>query len=593
MAQVPSNLIPARITQLPDAPIASEDGLLLYVYQGNTYKIRAGDLISVSGVPVSRQVLAGTSLQGGGALSADVTLSVAPAGVSDTELSLTGVSAGTYGDATHVARVTVNAQGRVTSITEVTFTPDLAQALGLLALSNGGTGKNITPVSGGIVYTDTNTMQVTPAGLVGQVLVSNGDGSPTWGSTLIMTDQPANLVYASPSSGGSGPTAFRAIVNNDLPVTGVSAGGYGSATQAVVLNINAQGFITSASAVTITPAFSSISGKPTTLSGYGITDAQPLDATLTALAGLTNTANELPYFTGPDLMAVTPLTSFARTLLDDSTAATARATLGAASSGANGDITSLTAVEGGISSPDFIQFDTTPETSGGVGSLSWNDGDGTLDLQLKGGNVTLQVGQEEVQRSFNEDTVTILEGKVAYTSGAQGNRIAIKRASAASKITSVGTIGMATENISVGAEGFITTQGLVRQLNTILDSEGNALAEGDLLYLSSSVVGGYTKTVPIAPAYRVFVGYVVRVHATVGSIYIRPNVYPDLADVNQVAITSPAAGSMLIYDATTALWKDATLTAGANIVITNGDGTVTVATSTSPTFTSGISGGTF
>ena len=33
-------------------------------------------------------------------------------------------------------------------------------------------------------------------------------------------------------------------------------------------------------------AFSSLSGRPTTLSGYGITDAQPLDADLTAFAGL-------------------------------------------------------------------------------------------------------------------------------------------------------------------------------------------------------------------------------------------------------------------------------------------------------------------
>lgn len=37
-------------------------------------------------------------------------------------------------------------------------------------------------------------------------------------------------------------------------------------------------------------AFSALSGIPTTLAGYGIVDAQPLDATLTALAGLDSTA---------------------------------------------------------------------------------------------------------------------------------------------------------------------------------------------------------------------------------------------------------------------------------------------------------------
>lgn len=68
--------------------------------------------------------------------------------------------------------------------------------------------------------------------------------------------------------------------------------------------------------------------NPTTLAGYGITDAQPLDATLTALAGVTVAANQLIYATGADTFTVTSLTSFARTLLDDSDAATARNTLG-------------------------------------------------------------------------------------------------------------------------------------------------------------------------------------------------------------------------------------------------------------------------
>jgi len=68
MATVPSNLIPVSITQLP-VPVtpASEDTLLVGVYHGVTYKIRAGDLLQVSGVPLSRQVIAGTGLTGGGA----------------------------------------------------------------------------------------------------------------------------------------------------------------------------------------------------------------------------------------------------------------------------------------------------------------------------------------------------------------------------------------------------------------------------------------------------------------------------------------------------------------------------------------------
>lgn len=67
--------------------------------------------------------------------------------------------------------------------------------------------------------------------------------------------------------------------------------------------------------------------NPTTISEYGITDAQPLDATLTALAGITTSANTIIYATGLDTFATTALSSFARTLLDDADASTARSTL--------------------------------------------------------------------------------------------------------------------------------------------------------------------------------------------------------------------------------------------------------------------------
>ena len=56
---------------------------------------------------------------------------------------------------------------------------------------------------------------------------------------------------------------------------------------------------------------------------------QPNDSTLAALAAITTAADQLVYATGPDAFATSPLTSFARSLLDDVDAASACLTLGA------------------------------------------------------------------------------------------------------------------------------------------------------------------------------------------------------------------------------------------------------------------------
>lgn len=55
---------------------------------------------------------------------------------------------------------------------------------------------------------------------------------------------------------------------------------------------------------------------------------QPLDATLTAVAGLSGSANQIPYFTEADTLALTTLTSQGRQLLDDTSFANMRTTLG-------------------------------------------------------------------------------------------------------------------------------------------------------------------------------------------------------------------------------------------------------------------------
>jgi len=93
--------------------VASEDSLMMIVYQGNNYQIRVGDLLSVAGVLPSRQVIAGTGLQGGGQLTENVTLSVAPGGINGTLLADTGVTPGVYGSSSTTPVLTIDSTGRV------------------------------------------------------------------------------------------------------------------------------------------------------------------------------------------------------------------------------------------------------------------------------------------------------------------------------------------------------------------------------------------------------------------------------------------------------------------------------------------------
>jgi hypothetical protein len=70
----------------------------------------------------------------------------------------------------------------------------------------------------------------------------------------------------------------------DLISTAVTAAAYGSATQSPTFTVDAKGRLTAAANVTITPAFSSLTGKPTTVSGYGVTDAAALGSANTFTA---------------------------------------------------------------------------------------------------------------------------------------------------------------------------------------------------------------------------------------------------------------------------------------------------------------------
>lgn len=330
-------------------------------------------------------------------------------------------------------------------------------------------------------------------------------------------------------------------------------------------------------------------GTGISISGNTITNTLPDQVVSLTGGGLTTVTGTYPNFTisssggagGGDVTGPSSSTDNAITRFDGTTGKLIQNSVVTISD--TGDLSGVTS----ITTPDYITYDTTATgVSVTPGLTTWNDGEGTLDLGLKGGNVTLNVGNQEYARVYNDQGSTITKGQVVYISGAQGNRVAVKLAKADLEATSFGTLGIVAETIANGAEGWVIVSGALGKLNT------TGLTAGNTVYLSPTTAGSYTQTKPQAPDQLVVLGWVERVSSTVGSIYVKIDNGYELDELHDVQVTSPTSGNVLIYDASTSpigVWKNANLTAGTGISITNGAGSVTI-TNSAPDQTVAISG---
>ena len=142
-----------------------------------------------------------------------------------------------------------------------------------------------------------------------------------------------------------------------------------------------------------------------------------------------------------------------------------------------------------VATANVVAFNTTGGITAGVGEMTWNATDATVDLGL--GTATLQIGQEEYV--YAKATEDIDNGDVVMIVGALGSRLRVAKANVNApgfKLSSV--VGVATQAITNNTDGYITTFGKVRGINT------NTFTDGDTVYLSDTTAGALVNVEPSA-----------------------------------------------------------------------------------------------
>ena len=159
--------------------------------------------------------------------------------------------------------------------------------IGVVERANNGNGQIYVRAQNGYELDEIHDVQInSPAN--GQLIIYDAVTS-LWknaniaaGTGITVTNGAGTITISAPENGtvtnvatGTGLTGgpITSTGTISLANTAVSAGSYGSATQVGIFTVDAQGRLTAAANSTVTPAFSSITSTPTTLSGYGITDA--------------------------------------------------------------------------------------------------------------------------------------------------------------------------------------------------------------------------------------------------------------------------------------------------------------------------------
>jgi hypothetical protein len=195
--------------------------------------------------------------------------------------------------------------------------------------------------------------------------ITAGDGLTKVGDTLSVNvtgglEIVADNVQIASTAAGNGLTISSGVFSVGAG-TGITVGAdsVGLTGQALAVhNLATNGIIARTATDTVAARSIAVSGTGLSILNGDAVSGNPtisLATTLSLIGGLTAAADRLPYYTGSSTAALATFTSFARTLLDDTDAATARTTLALgtmATQDANnvsitgGSITNLTTLDG-------------------------------------------------------------------------------------------------------------------------------------------------------------------------------------------------------------------------------------------------------
>ena len=176
-----------------------------------------------------------------------------------------------------------------------------------------------------------------------------------------------------------------------------------------------------------------------------------------------------------------------------------------------------------------------------IGDVRYSPESKTLEVKVSD-TVSIQLGQEMQTRVKNDAGVQINNGQLVYIDSASGANPLAKIASTTDADIAQRTFGMATENIASNGFGAITTEGLVRDIDT------SAFAEGAMLWLG--INGAVTNIEPVAPTQKISVGMVLRSNVNSGVIYVKIRAIARNQKLSDVYAPTLTGGDVLRWNST-------------------------------------------